>query len=84
AIYLRLGRALEKLDEPARAFENYDASLTAGAAGASADEARKGLERLRPELEKRGEDPGAISARNRARIVPLCRAEAPASQKPPR
>ena len=87
AIYLRLGRALDKLDEPVRAFENYDASVVADPAGPSADEARKGVERLRPELEKRGDDPGAISARNRARIVPRCRAEAPAqpiSQSPPR
>ena len=79
AIFLRLGRAFDKLGEPTRAFENYDASLTADAAAASADEARKAVERLRPELEKRGDDPGAISARNRARIVPRCLKPAPAS-----
>ncbi len=73
AIYLRLGRAFDKLDEATRALESYDASLVADPAGPSADEARKSAERLRPEVEKRGDDPGAISARNRARVVPRCR-----------
>jgi len=84
AIYLRLGRALDNLSEAARAFESYDAALVADPAGPAAEEAGKGVERLRPELEKRGDDPGAIAARNRARIVPRCRSEAPAPSTPPR
>ena len=80
AILLRLARTFEKLDEPARAFENYDASLVADAAGPSAEEARKGAEGMRPEAEKSGEDPAAIAARNRAHIVPRC---PPATPGPP-
>ena len=77
AIYLRLGRTLEKLDELTRAFENYDASLTADPGGPAAEEARKAVKRLQPGLEERGEDPHAISQRNRSRIVPRCRAVPP-------
>ena len=84
AIFLRLGRTFEKLDEPVRAFENYDASLAADPAGPSSEEARKGAERLRPEVEKRGEDPAAITARNRARIVPRCPPATPAPSQAPR
>ena len=84
AIYLRLGRTFEKLDEPARAYENYDASLVADPAGPSREEAGKSTERLRPEVEKGGGAPAAISARNRARITPRCRAESPAPPAPPR
>ena len=84
AIYLRLGRTFERLEEPERAYENYDASRIAEPAGPSADEAGRSAERLRPEVEKRGGDPGAISARNRARIVPRCRTEAPTASAPPR
>lgn len=83
AIYLRLGRAFDKLGEATCAFENYDASLAADPGDPSADEARKSVERLRPEVEKGGEDSGAISARNRARIVPRCRAATPAPAAPP-
>jgi tetratricopeptide (TPR) repeat protein len=75
AIYLRLGRAFDKLGEATRAFESYDASLVADPAAPSAEEARKGAVRLRPELEKRGDDPAAITARNRSRIVPVCPGE---------
>lgn len=84
AIYLRLGRTFEKLGEPTHAFEDYDASLVADPAGPTAEEARKGAERLRPEVEKRGDDPGAISERNRAHIVPRCPKPAPASPNPSR
>lgn len=84
AIYLRLGRTFERLDEPAHAYENYDASRIAEPAGPSAEEAGKSAERLRPEVEKRGDDPGAISARNRARVAPRCRPETPAPSAPPR
>ena len=77
AIYLRLGRVFEKLDEPTRAYDSYDASLAADPAGPSAQEAGRSSERLRPEVEKRGDDPGAISARNRKHIVPRCRDNAP-------
>lgn len=83
AIYIRVGRAFDKLGEPTRAFENYDASLKADPAGPFADEAGKGVERLRPEVEKRGDDPRAISERNRAHIVPRCRTEAPSLAAPP-
>lgn len=83
AIYLRLGRAFEKLGEATLAFENHDASLAADAAGPSAEESGKAAERLRPEVEKRGDDPAAIAARNRARIVPHCPKQAPASPIPP-
>jgi tetratricopeptide (TPR) repeat protein len=83
AIYLRLGRAFDKLGEATRAFESYDASLAADPAGPTAEEARKSEERLRPEVEKRGDDPGVISARNRAHIVPRCRAATPAPIAPP-
>jgi len=82
AIYIRLGRAFNKLGEATRAFENYDASLAADPAGPFAEEARQAVERLRPDLEKRGDHPQAISERNRARIVPRCRTEAPASPAP--
>jgi tetratricopeptide (TPR) repeat protein len=82
AIYLRLGRAFENLSEATRAFESYDASLAADPAGPSAGEARKSAERLRPEVEKRGDDPGVISARNRGRIVPRCRTETAAPSAP--
>jgi tetratricopeptide (TPR) repeat protein len=82
AIYVRLGRVLEKLGEATRAFESYDASLAADPAGPSTEEARQSAERLRPEVEKRGDDPGAISARNRARIAPRCRTETQAPSAP--
>lgn len=83
AIYLRLGRAFDKLGETTRAFENYDASLAADPAGPSAEESGKAVERLRPEVAKRGDDPAAIVARNRARIVPDCRKQAPAAAPTP-
>jgi tetratricopeptide (TPR) repeat protein len=82
AILLRLARAFEELDEPTRAFESYDAALVAGPAAPSAGEAGKSAERLRPEVKKRGDDPDAISARNRARIVPQCRTAAPEKSPP--
>ncbi len=82
AIHLRLGRTFEKLGEPTRAFENYDASLTADPGGPSAEEARKAVERLQPGLEERGENPHEISQRNRSRIVPRCRAVPPAPSSP--
>ena len=82
AIFLRLGRTFDQLSEPTRAFENYDAGLAADPAGPAAQEARKAVERLRPELEKRGGDSQAISERNRARIVPRCRTVPPASPAP--
>jgi tetratricopeptide (TPR) repeat protein len=72
AIYLRLGRAFEKLGETTRAFEEYDASVVADPAAPSAQEARKSAEGLRPEVEKRGDDPAAITARNRSSILPAC------------
>lgn len=84
AIYIRLGRVFEKVGEPTRAFENYDASLRADPGGPSADEAGKGVERLRPEVAKRGDDPVAISERNRAHILLLCPKQTPASPNPSR
>jgi tetratricopeptide (TPR) repeat protein len=82
AIYIRLGRAFDRLGQVTRAFEDYDASLAADAAGPFAQEARKAVERLRPDVKKNGDDPDAISARNRARIVPPCPKPAPASLHP--
>ncbi len=87
AIYIRLGRTFDKLGEATRAFESYDASLAADPAAPGAEEARKAAERLRPDLEKRGDDAQAISERNRSRIVPRCRVatQAPgAPTNPPR
>ena len=82
AIYLRLGRTFDKLGEPTRAFESYDASLTADPGGPAAEEARKAVERLQPGLEERGENPHEISQRNRSRIVPRCRAVPPVPSSP--
>jgi len=82
AIYLRLGRTFDKLGEPTRAFESYDASLTADPGGPAAEEARKAVERLQPGLEERGENPHEISQRNRSHIVPRCRAVPPTPSSP--
>jgi hypothetical protein len=70
AIHLRIGRAFEKLGDNERAFMGYDAVVKLEPAGKSAAEAKQGMERLRPLLEKANIVPSAISASNEPQKAP--------------
>ncbi|HUK87090.1 MAG TPA: tetratricopeptide repeat protein [Terriglobales bacterium] len=77
ALHLRLGRTWEKLNDPAAAFEHYDAALILAPDGPGAKPAREGLERLRPQLEKAGIDTAKIHERKAAAIAASCPAAKP-------
>jgi tetratricopeptide (TPR) repeat protein len=70
AIHLRIGRAFEKLGDNERAYLGYDSAVKLEPAGKGADEARQGMERLRPLLEKANVVPSAISATNQPQPAP--------------
>jgi tetratricopeptide (TPR) repeat protein len=77
AIHLRLGRTYEKLNDPIKAFEHFDAALILAPDGPGAKAAGDGLERLRPQLEKAGIDTAKIHQRNAAAIAASCPAAKP-------
>jgi tetratricopeptide (TPR) repeat protein len=64
AIHLRIGRAFEKLGDNERAYMGYDSTVKLEPAGKRAVEAKQGMERLRPLLEKANVAPSGISATN--------------------
>ena len=70
AIHLRIGRAFEKLGDNERAYLAYDSTVKLDPAGKSAAEAKQGMERLRPALEKQNIVPSAISATNQPQPAP--------------
>ncbi len=72
AIHLRLARTLEKLNDPVKACEHFDAALLLAPEGPAGKAAREGLERLRPLLEKAGIDTAKIHERNVAAIAASC------------
>jgi tetratricopeptide (TPR) repeat protein len=63
-IYLRMGRTLERMDDGESAYKAYDSALKLEADGKSGEEAKKAMERLRPQLEKEGAEPADISRTN--------------------
>lgn len=77
AILARLGRTCEKLNDPAQAYEHFDAALILAPDGPGAKPAREGLERLRLQLEKAGIDTAKIHERNAAAISATCPAAKP-------
>lgn len=77
AIHLRLARTWEKLDDPAKAYEHFDAALILSPDGPEAKAAGEGLERLRPQLEKAGIDTARMHERNAAAISATCPAAKP-------
>jgi tetratricopeptide (TPR) repeat protein len=70
AIHVRMGRALEKLDEPARAYLEYDSATKLEPAGKSEHEARDAMERLRKMLQSKGNDPDTLSKNNEPEPAP--------------
>lgn len=79
ALYFRLGKTFEKLNEFERAFENYDATLIADPQAPDAREAAAGIERLRPALQQRGFDAVAAHAANVVEVAAACRQVPPAA-----
>ncbi len=72
AIHLRLARTWEKLNDPIKAYEHFDAALLLAPEGPVAKPAREGLEHLRPLLEKAGIDTAKLHERNAAAIAASC------------
>ena len=70
AIHLRIGRDFEKLGDNERAYLAYDSTVKLEPAGKGAAEAKQGMERLRPLLEKQNVVPNAISATNQPQPAP--------------
>lgn len=69
-IHLRLARGWEKLGAPERAYLEYDVAVKLEREGKSASEAKDGMERLRPVLQKAGVDPATLTAESQPEKVP--------------
>ena len=70
AIHVRMGRALEQLDEPARAYLEYDSAGKLELEGKSASAAKEAMERLRKVLQAKGNDPETLTRNNEPEQAP--------------
>ena len=73
AIHIRMGKTLEKLDELERAYVEYDAAAKLELEGKYLAEAKQAMQRLAPELKKKGLDPEALARDNEPEQAPCLR-----------
>ncbi|MBI2677729.1 MAG: hypothetical protein HYX28_03005 [Candidatus Koribacter versatilis] len=69
-VHLRLARGWEKLGAAERAYLEYDAVVKLEREGKSASEAKDGMARLRPVLQKAGVDPVTLTAESQPEQPP--------------